>query len=283
MPNNHLTDKEYLKDLNYKDEYYLISLCQSLWEFIKNAPIPIYTDIYRLKSKDVVNIKLSVGDKFSIYKVDSDISYFDFIFRFKTFAERFYPQFSFEEEVEIELTTDEMMKIATEKKMSLNDVVFLTKMSLKKQEGIIHKVMLSKDEFLFEYNNNKSIRTSLCAENIEDILPVKTFLQNVRKMYYDKVDGGLIKHYIFNNSRETQKLVKKEDENEVIIDYAPAMMKNFFKIHYNAQIDYTLEKVTDLHHKWGKFVIIFKDTISEQDCINYYRKRKETIYTNKLK
>ena len=282
MPNNHLTDTEYLKALNYKDEYYLISLCQSLWEFIKNAPIPIYTNIYRLKSRDVVNIKLSVGDKIYIYKVDSDISYFDFIFRFKIFAERFYPQFSFEEEVETELTTDEMMKIATEKKMSLNDVVFLTKMSLKKQEGIIHKVMLSKDEFLFEYNGSKSIRTSLCAENIEDILPVRIFLQTVRNMYYKKEEGSLIRDYIFNNSRETQKLAKKEDENEVVIDYASAMIKNFFKIHYNSQVDYELKRITDLNYKWGKFAIVFKDIISEQDCIDYYRKRKETIYTNKL-
>lgn len=283
MPNNHLTDSQYLKALNYKDEHYLLSLCQSLWEFIKNAPVPIYTDIYRLKSKDIVNIKLSIGDKFSIYKVDSDISYFDFIYRYKLVAEQFYPQYSFEEEVEVELETEEMMKVASETDISLNDVVFLTKKISKKQEGVIHKVMLSKDEFLFEHNGERSIRTSLCAENIKDILPVRTFLQNVRTMFYKKVNGIIIRDYIFNNTKEVQKLVKKEDENKVVIEYAPAMMKNFFKIHFNSLKENSLERVTDLHHNWGKFVIVFYDTISEQECINYYRKRRESENINNFK
>jgi hypothetical protein len=84
--------------------------------------------------------------------------------------------------------------------MSLNDVVFLTKKVKKRQKGIIQKVMLVKDEFLFEYNGQKSLRTSIFVGKVEDIVPVKFFIKKVREMYYNNIDGRTIRDYIFNNS-----------------------------------------------------------------------------------
>jgi len=272
MANNHLTDKTYLRDLNFKDEYYLVTLCQHLWEFIKNAPIPIYTSIFKNKN-DQVFIKLSIGDKAFTYEVDTDISYFDFIYRFKLASFRFYPQFEFEEEIEVELDTEEMLEKVATTDISLNDVVFLTKKILVKQQGFIHKVMLSKDEFLFEYNGKKYIRTSLIADRIEDVLPVKQFLQNVRNMYYDQIEGIIIKDYIFNNSKIISEL--PDVENDVTIDYKKSMMLNFFKIHYNELKDVELTKEMDLVHRWGKFRIVFEDSLIEDDCIKYYRTRRQ--------
>jgi hypothetical protein len=271
MSNTQLTDIQFLKSFEYEDNYYLENLCRTLWEFIKNVPVPVFTSLFHNKNNEL-SMKLAIGEKFIVYRIDNTISYFDFIYRFKKFAMQFYPQFEYEEEIEVELETDEMLKVVADKGLSLNDVVFLTKKKNIIQKGIILKVFLAKDEFLFEYNNEKTIRTSSFAEKLEDVLPVRIFLQNVRKMYYDKTNGKLIKDYIFNNSKVVQKLPL--DENEVTIDYPSHQMKSFFKIHYDELQSIPFEKITSLVYKWGKFKIVFENETNEHDCISYFRKRK---------
>jgi hypothetical protein len=270
MSNKDLTNITFLESLGFNDVHYLKMLCQSIWEFIKNAPIPITTEIY--ENNYTFFLKFHIGKNNYTYEIDNTVSYFDFIFRFKMNALKHYPQFEFEEEVEIELDTEEMLEKVAKENISLNDAVFLTKKIKQKQKGIILKVMLVQDEFLFEYNNKKYVRTSLIGESIDEVLPVKKFLQNVRNMYYNKEDGLKIRDYIFNNSKIIKELPK--EENEVIIDYPKDMMINFFKIHYQYMENISLEKQFDLVHKWGKFKIVFQDEYIEQECIEYYRKRK---------
>ena len=277
MSNNHLSDKKYLQGLGYEDDHYLINLCQKLWEFIKNAPVPVYTSIFKNK-QDNVFIKLAIGDISQVYRVDVNIYPFDFIYRFKQFAMLYYPQFEFTESIEAELETEEMLEKVANTEISLNEVVFLTKTVEILRKGIIQKVTLLKDEFLFENDGKKEVRTSLIADKIEDILPVKKFIQHVRCMYYGKEDGKKIRDYIIENSKCIN--ILPDEENEVIINYPNNMMRNFIKIHFEELKDLPLNKETSLVYTWGKFKLIFTDDLTEQECIKYYGKRRQTYVHN---
>jgi len=273
MSNNLLTDKLYLQSLGFKDTYYLESLCQSLWEFIKNTPVFVFSNVYKDKQDGVIKIKLSVGENNVIYNIENDIHVFDFIYRFqKNFLTAYYPQFKFEEEIDSELDVDDMLRIVANNDVSLNDAVFLKKKIKVEQSGIILKVFLVRDEFLLEHNGVKSIRTTAFSDNIKTVLPVNTFIKNARNIYYNTKDGKDVRDYIMDNSKELRILSKTE--SDIVVDYPGNMMKSFFRIHFPDLQNYSLDKITHLYYQWGKYCIMFPDEIVENDCIAYYRKRK---------
>lgn len=278
MSNNLLTDKLYLQSLGYKDIHYLESLCQSIWEFIKNTPIFIFSNVYK-DQQGVVKIKLSVGDKSKVYRIDNSIHIYDFIYILQKFLKPLYPQFEFEEEVDYDLDVEEMLQTVANTGISLKEAVFLKKKILLNQKGIILKIFLSKDEFLLDYNGIKSIRTTVFSNNFAGVLLVSQFIKNVRNLYYNKASGKEIRDYIINNSKEIRILSK--NENDIIVDYPLNMMKNFFRLHFLDLLDSQLEKITHLYYKWGRYCIMFSDEKIENECISYYRNRKKKeIFNN---
>lgn len=268
MSNRQLTDTEYLESLKYKDPYYLEQLCRTVWEYIKNTPVPVQTSIFR-KDEDII-MKFSIGKNNSFYKIEDSISYFDFVYRFKKEAEKFFPKYVYEEEIEVELSEKEMLEKVDKEGISLNDVLFLTKKEIQKNVGSIIKVHFLKDEFLLEHNGTKQMRMS--GTDINNVVPVKIFLSNIREMIKEEKSGRDIKEYIFNNSVLLEEL--PVIENEVQISYPKKQMKSFFKVHYDELKNLPLEKITSQVYKWGKFIITFEDDVIEKDCLSYYQKRR---------
>lgn len=267
MSNKQLTDKEYLASLNYKDTYYLTQLCQMIWEFVKNTPVPVYVSIF--KKLETIYIKFNVGKDVKFYEVDDTTSYHDFIFRYKIHVRQFYPSYSYTEIKEIDLTEEEILEKTLKENISLNDAMFLTKKSEVITEGIIINVHFMKDEFIIKENNIPQLRM---AGDVGNIIPVKILLSNIKQMVIDKKDGKEIRDYIFNNSVLLETM--NEKENEVIIDYPNNLMMNFFKIHFDSLANDPLNKIISGVYKWGKYKIHFKDELIENDCLAYYRKRK---------
>jgi hypothetical protein len=267
MPNTQLTDKEYLYSLNFVDFNYLQNLCLSLWGFVKNSPILLVIDICNSNKGETI-IKVYSGENKHTYKVDITISVADFIYQIKKDLYPLFPKFDIEEEIEVELDPEEILRITSVTDTPLTDVIFMTKKKKVHQTGVILKVFLKADEFLFEYNGKKSIRTTCKAFNINDILPIKMFMQSVRTLCSNKVSGERIREYIFIHSKEIKKLPEKE--REVLIDYPAFQLYNFFKIHYQDLWGEPLQKIDSLIYLWGKFKIIFPDKIIEKDCLDFY-------------
>lgn len=268
MSNRQLTDIKYLESLKYKDPYYLEQLCRTIWEYVKNTPVPVQTSVFK-KNEDVI-IKFSIGKNNNFYKVDDSISYFDFVYRYRKEAEKFFPKYEYEEEIEIELSEKEMLEKVDKEGVSLNDVLFLTKKDNQQNKGSIIKVHFLKDEILLEHNNMKQMRMS--GTDINNVVPVKIFLSTIREMLKEEKSGKEIKDYIFDNSVLLEELPIVE--NEVKIVYPKKQMKSFFKVHYDELKNIPLEKITYQVYRWGKFVITFEDELIEKDCLAYYQKRR---------
>jgi len=250
-----LTDKEFISKSKYNDLYYLEGLCYRIASFLKNTPIHVIT----ILDNTEMSIGFSIGTNKKYYPISNDISFYDYITEVEKWLKTFYPSFDYMEELEVELSEEEM-KTKIKEGMNLNDVLLLRKKSYVRHYGVVEKIYLKDDCFLLNYNGNLEKRTSICTTNA---VPVSKFMEKLRtlseKERYE---------YIKNDSVKLHDITEKQIE----IDYAGKTMLNFFEINYDVLKEKSLIKVSEFVYTWGRFVINFNSPLLRDDCLKLYNK-----------
>ncbi len=260
-----LTNDAFIENNKFEDKYYLKRLCDHINEFLKDIPIPVLTTFDRHHNR----IYFTVGDDSNWFRVDKDISFYDYIKQVKRWLIHFFPQYEVEVEEDVELSEDEVLE-KVQSGVDLNELAFMKKKVLVKEKGIITKIALSQDRFEFMKNKDKSIRMS---GDIDNILPLSLFLKTLREMKNNKASQKEIRDYIFQNSDETERI--NESNKKIIIDYHPKMMKNFFIIRFSDLKDIPIKKDINGHYIWDKYEIKFESESSELDCLQYVKDRRK--------
>lgn len=253
-----LTDEEFLRKSSISDTYYLEGLCYKISSFLKNVPVHIVT---RLNND---SISFFIGSNEKEFKIDYDLSYYDYITRIRMWSRQFFPQYKCEIKKEVELS-DEEMKEKVKEGMDLNDVLLLTKEITEVKEGRIEKVYLKDDCFLFnDFAGNLEKRTTVYAQKCS---PVSSFIEKFRACENDEQK--------YNYLMENSKSLGNVEETEINVEYSGKQMINFFKINYEDLKNIELIQISEFIFKWGRFKIQFNSLTLRDDCIKIHNKLKE--------
>lgn len=259
-PNQWLEEKEFLNKIDFYDKDYFKILAKHIANFLKNIPIAVLCTWDPAHGSIYFNIGL---EHRKYIKVDPDISYKDFLTLAERWLEGFYPQYSIEEEIIRGLTDEEIFNMKEElgEKFDLNDALLIQKKDILKRKGIIRRIYLKNDEFILFEGKESFVRLST--------IPLSSFLKKLRMIQGHNED---IYKYIYDNSIQIKKVEK--NNKPIRINYQGLKMLNFFIINY---CDLCNEKLIEKRkgiYSWGKFEIYFKDDQVEQNCLEFYYKKK---------
>lgn len=306
-PNEWLLNyNNFIDNSNYHNKQYLISLGNYVINYLRNAPIPI------LSTYDSKHYKIyfTVGHESKGFAIDDNVSYFDYITIIKRWLTQFYPHYVVTLEKEVYYSDEEIIAIRDEavrtgENFDVNEALLSTKKSTYMETGIIDRITLKSDEFVFDHNGSKFIRIS---GDMNNLLPLSQFLKEVRNIPVNEIKSELdkreikynddsnitkiitlkidredylelqsrihekVRQYILDNSREVRPI--NNQFKEIVISYPEETMFNFFKINYT-----DLKNEPFIHHgnmvsNWGRFKIKFQSEISKQECISFYEKMK---------
>lgn len=267
-----LVDEEFLKKSGFEDLYYLQRLGVHLYEFFKNVPIPVLSTY----DKNHHRIYLTVGTEQNWFRVSNEISFYDFIKQMKRWLIQYYPQYEVEVEEDEDLSEEEVLQKVKEG-IDLNELAHMKKKVIKKEKGVITKIILSKDSFEFIKNGVKTIRMS---GSIHHILPLSYFLKNIREMRKNNVSDKEIREYIFQNSDETERI--PESTKKILINHPSKMMKNFFVINFPDLKNEPIKKKKKIssddepdRYIWGPYEIEFDNDSVREDCFQYVSDRRK--------
>lgn len=268
-PNEWLTNRQFLDYANVENRYYFETLCEYVSEYLKNTPIPV---ICTFDPKNQRLYFLIGKDNKNWWDINPDISYIDTLTLIKRWVKQFYPKYKLEYLAKVSLTDDEIYKKVSRENMRLDDAILLKKEILIEEKGIVGEITLSKDEFIFYYNDRKTLRISGSPDNL---LPLRFFLKEIRNIEDDKEK----RDYIFKNSYEVKEF-NSMDEEEILINYIDKQMKNFFIINFPDLKYKNLFKISDNRYRWDNYVIEFNNKLVEQDCFKYVLDRRNELSIN---
>jgi hypothetical protein len=262
-PNEWLDKKEFMQYITYEDKYYLQILFRHLYSFLKCTPIPVFSS---WRDEDH-RIYFAIGADKKSFEIDNDISWHDFLYIVENWVKKYYPTYEVESEMEDTLTDDEIWAKVKDEGLKLDDALLIKRKVNKVEKGVITKIHLTDDEFVFRVNDIDYVRLS---GTIDNPMSLSSFLKKVR--FID--DSKKKKEFIMLNSVELKMIQPSKDL--FTIDYSGQKMKNFFIIRYNELKKIPLVKLLDKSYQWCKFKIVFESYSMEEDCIKYLiEKRKE--------
>jgi hypothetical protein len=256
-----LEDQEFISKMNFYDKFYITNLCEHIASFLKIIPIPI------MATWDPKNcgIYFHLGKIKKFFEIDVNISYWDYTTLVKRWLRQFFPQYCVIEEVETELSDIEITEVV-KKGVDINDALLMKRKVNREDFGIISKIHMTGDQFIFEKGDYEYIRIS---GELKKPLPLSLFLKQIRQLKSD-IDK---RNFIFKNSEEIKKIYKDE-KSKIVIDYKDNMMMNFFTINYLDLKNYKLEKISTHLYYWGRFQIVFDSDNVERECISYVTNKK---------
>lgn len=261
--NSWLENEQFIQKIKFHDKYYLETLCFKVAAFLKNIPVPVCAT-YDAQHKSMY---FSIGENKHYITLDTNIAYYDFITLIDKWTRQFYPQYNVKIDTEIEYTDEEIMELV-KNGVNLNDALLMRKPYSYIETGVIEKIFIKKDEFIFNKNGVRELRrSSLPGTGISSVLPLSKFMENIRRL---KVDEDK-KDYIEINSRFIQNL--KDSEKEIIINYSGKQMINFVSINFHDYKKYPLVAIDDFQYQWGNFKIIFESKSLRDDCLAVYSKK----------
>jgi len=257
-----LENKEFIAKANYKDTYYLESLCYKISSYIKNAPIPIVTSI----DNKFGRIFFIVGEEKKGFVINNEVSPYDFITDVERWLSKFFPQYEVELEEEVDLSDEEKLEKMRNENLDMNDVIFLKKKVIRKEYGIIEKIFTrcdneSTNEFTFVLNGEKQRRMTY---NLQNPIGIISFIDKCRNIS-NKIE---LRNFITNNSKLVAIVSEKKD---IEINYTGRMMLNFFHYRIPDLINYEFICVNDFTYKWKNFVIHFNSLSLKEDCLKIIR------------
>lgn len=265
-----LEDQEFIAKMDFHDKFYIMHLCEYIANFLKTIPIPIMsTWDPRFKS-----IYFHLGKIKKNFEVDVNVSYWDYTTLVKRWLRQFFPQYRVIEKVETELSDSEISNMVRDG-VDINDALLLRKKVDREDFGIMTKINMTGDQFIFERNGQEYVRISGTAKKT---LPLSSFLKQIRQIKTDEEK----RNFIFQNSEEIKKIVL-EEKAKIVIDYKNQMMLNFFMINYPDLKEIPIEKLSTHLYYWGRFQIVFDSDTLERECISYLTNKKieDEIFENK--
>jgi hypothetical protein len=267
MKNNAwLENKEFIQKSTFEDKYYFEILGKHISNYIKNAPIPI------VATYDSVNkrIYFTVGSLSKSWEIDIDVSYRDYLTIVNRWLYQFFPKYTIDKQREVSLSEQEIIELRDkalkeDKQFDINKALTLKKVETYKETGIIEKITLTSDEFIFNLNDEKYVHVSGTRLNP---LPLSKFLKTIRKIEGDSEKMEFIE--------ENSTLVKKMGNslNKIHITYQGKQMLNFFIINYPDLYNKELVRVEPLEYEWNNFHIKFESDTLRTDCIKYYEEMR---------
>jgi len=258
--NKWLEDEQFISKMNFSDKYYLETLCFKVAAFLKNIPVPVCST-WDASHK---SIYFSIGDNKHFLPIDVNIAYYDYVTLIDKWARQFYPQYKVKIDTEIEYTDKEIMHFVQEG-IDLNDAILRKKPHSYVEIGIIEKIFIKRDEFIFNKNGIREVRMS--GLGVQNPLPLSKFMESIRRIS----DDSEKKIYIEENSKSIMNL--KIYEKEIIINYSGKQMINFFRINFYDNKVYPLVAIDEFQYTWGVFKIIFESKNLRDDCIAVYMKK----------
>ena len=270
--NNWLIDEEFLRKVPFSDKYYLITVCRHIYNFLQNAPVPVFSNLDRVFND---RIYINVGDNSKCFFFDTTIAYYDFITLIKRYIKKFYPSYSCETKITREYTEEEIISlrkksIESGKAFDLNDILNQQVPDSKWENGYISKIFILKDTFILNVNGKKYLHKTVTANRA---LPLRQFLKGLRSIIEQTNDDKIIRSFILENSERVSEL---KEETRITIQYSGGTMLNFFKINYEDLQSFALiqNKDNKFRWSWGKFDIIFENSLLMEDCLVWYNCRK---------
>ena len=261
--NKWLEDEDFISKMKFVNKYYLETLCFKVAAFLKNIPVPVCST-WDAKNK---SIYFSIGDNKHYVSVDVNIAYHDYITLIDKWTRQFYPQYQVEVNTEIEYADEEIMSIV-KTGVNLNDALLMRKPHSYIEIGVIEKIFIKKDEFIFSRNGEREVRrSSLPGKGMDSLLPLSKFMEGIRKLS----DNEEKKNYIEDNSKIVQFL--RDREQEIIINYSGKQMLNFFAINFEDNKLFPLIPIDDFQYHWGIFRVIFESKNLRDDCLAVYVKK----------
>lgn len=259
--NKWMEDPKFIKETEFKDSYYLTSLCFHLAHFIKNAPVPLLCDKpSKHPYNDSWGIKFSVGSDSIVFDLDTDIYYLDYITLVKRWLYQFYPRYEYTYEIDVAISDDRAYELVSKQGYSLNDVVVMKEKQKVIEVGVIEKEMRKKDQFVLNINDRKAVRIT---GNKKPLL-LKDFMKELRAIK----DQNERRNYIMENSREFSEYREYKETIEVF--YSENQMMNFFIINFPILKNYEIVKVKDLLYRCDNYLIKFNSDTIMADCLAYY-------------
>lgn len=261
--NKWLEDEAFIAKMSFGDKYYLETLCFKVAAFLKNIPVPVCST-WDNKNK---SIYFSIGDNKHYVPIDVNVAYHDYITLIDKWTRQFYPQYQVEVNTEIDYTDEEIMNLV-KTGINLNDALLMRKPHSYIEVGVIEKIFIKKDEFIFNRNGEREVRrSSLPGKGMESLLPLSKFMEGIRKLSDDEEK----KNYIEDNSKVSMLL--REREKEIIINYSGKQLISFFNINFDNNKLYPLIALDEFQYSWGIFRIVFESKILRDDCIAVYAKK----------
>ena len=157
--------------------------------------------------------------------------------------------------------------------VSINDALLMTKTATKTEKGIIEKVFITEDQFLFNKNGYREIRMS---GSIDSPMPLSIFMKRIREFKNESLEEKYqhTNNFIKNNSHTLKVIGDKL--SEIVISYSGKQMYNFFVINYPILKNKEFIKIDDFNYLWSNFKIKFESQTLKSDCLNYYYNMKES-------
>ena len=278
-PNKWLDNFKFLENVEFHDKIYFQILAKEISNYLKNAPIPLVT--WWNPEQECIYFILGQNIKWYV-KVDTNVSYKDYITQVEKYARKYYPKYKVDTEVQVSLTEDEIVSILQkEKNVSFDDVVKRKKTTIVKEKGIIERVYMMDDEFLLNTDDgNLSLRMS--GIPIRNPLSLTEFLEQIKKININEENLSRediykkVRNFIFENSIEKRKILKKIQ----VIEYTGMQMINFFNINFSVLRKHELEKTDDLWYRWDNNEIHFESTLIENECLKIYKEKRNKLITS---
>ena len=261
--NGWLESSDFIRDVDYKNKYYLESLCHHIAAFLKNVPVPIISS-FDSKHK---SIYLIIGKDKRFFPLDEDISYYDMITLMKQWAIQYYPRYETVVRISRPFTDEEIMRLVKENGIDLNDALDLTTYEEVREIGIIEKVFIREDKFILTRNGVKELRIS--GGSLKNPVPLSKFMEKIRHTRnYDEKRKFIEENSVFEKFLPSEK--------EVFVNYSDNQMLNFFSINYKDLKGHEVipDPYDNLAFKIGKFKIRFDSRLLRDDCLAYLEKRK---------
>lgn len=263
--NSWLVDSDFIKRQNFPDTYYLESLCYNIMSFLKNVPVPIVAKLDEKTFSENHKIDFYIGSIHRSFTASVNYSYFDYITLIRLWASQFYPQYTVDEEIEIPLTDEEMIKAIKEQGVNMNDALEMKKKVFVKEHAVIEKIILKDDQFILNKNDKRYMYMSGTIKNPMSLSSFKKKFISIEK----DVDK---KKFLEENST----LIRLFDKEKTInVDYQGQQMVNFFKVNIDELMNVDGSSLSPFVWKFGRFIVKFSSQSLMDDCLRYLNNKKE--------
>jgi hypothetical protein len=269
--NSWLIDESYLKSscgISENDMEDFINTSNYVYKFFITCPIPLFISWDRLNKAYYI----SLGNKYCMIPFNPKISVYDFQELIDRWARRHYPGYSFEEEEQVEYTSEEIAELVQQGRDP--DELFNSYKVQKVKHTFLIERLLIKDDQVYVKKDDKTFILIARPDK-----PISVFISNFRKIESDQERKVFLESF-------TKSVMEITHLKTIEIRYKTERMFHFFKIRGLSLHKEKFLKTDDpLVYRWSRFLITFstRAEINEiKKIILDYRKNYSTEYENDI-